>query len=240
MSEKENGALIITHLQPEGACTLGQTIVERGLRIRTINAPRHGLDDIDALRPGLMVIMGGPIGVYQADDYPFLKTEIDLIKKRLDADLPTIGICLGSQLIASAMGEKVYKSEKGKQVGWQKLNINKQGKGTPIEHLCGSKTNMFHWHGDTFDMPKDAKHLASSDKYKNQAFSAGKILGLQCHPEVQEAQLQEWFVIFQRDITGENPLIPVHELRAQTAENIETLTKQARIFFNDWLEQVGL
>jgi len=234
------GALIITHLQPEGSCTLGQTIVDRGIRIRTINAPRHGLDDIEALRPDLLVVMGGPVGVYQADEYPFLKQEIELIKKRLDAGMPTIGICLGSQLMAAALGEKVYKGEQGKEVGWQRLSITDAGKNTPIEHLCGSKTQMFQWHGDTFDLPKDATLLASTDRYKNQAYSIDKSMGLQCHPEVQECQLQEWFVMFQKDITGENPLIPVHELRAQTAANIETLNTQAKLFFNEWLEQVGL
>jgi len=240
MSNKQKGALIITHLQPEGACTLGTTIVDRGMRISTINSPRRGLDDIDALRPDLLVIMGGPVGVYQADEYPFLKTEMDLIKKRLDADLPTIGVCLGSQLMAAAMGSKVYKGEQGKEVGWHNLSLTVAGQDTPARHLCGTKTKMFHWHGDTFELPKDAELLASSNQYQNQIFKAGNSIGLQCHPEVQERQLQEWFVMFQGDITGENPLIPVEELRAQTASNIATLNTQAKLFFNEWLDEIGL
>ena len=240
MIKNEKGAVIITHLQSEDSCALGQTVMGRGIRVRTINAPRSGLDDIDPLRPDLMVFMGGPIGVYQADEYPFLKQEIEIIKKRLDADLPTIGICLGSQLIAAAAGEKVYRGKQQKEVGWTRLEITEQGKGKPIEHICGSKTNMFHWHGDTFDMPKGATHLARTKQFENQAFSIGNSMALQCHPEVQLSQLQEWFVMFQRDITGDNPLIPVNELRKQTFENIETLNTQARLFFNEWLEQVGL
>ncbi|MFK7838973.1 MAG: glutamine amidotransferase [Bdellovibrionales bacterium] len=236
MSSKK-GALIITHLQPEGSCTLGQTIVKRGMRIRTINAPRHGLDDIEALRPDLMVIMGGPVGVYQADDYPFLNQEIELVKKRLDANLPTIGICLGSQIMAAAAGAEVFKGE-NREVGWQKLNITQDGKGTIAEHLCGSKTNMFHWHGDTFDKPSGAKVLASTAQYKNQIYTIGNSLGLQCHPEVQERQLQEWFVMFQGDVTGQNPLIPVQDLRKQTSKNIQTLNGQAEKFFNDWLKEM--
>ena len=236
---KTKGALIITHLQPEGSCTLGQTIVDRGMRIKTINAPRRGIDDIEATRPDLLVVMGGPIGVYQADDYPFLKQEIDIIKARLDAGLPTIGICLGSQLIAAAMDEKVYPGDQGKEVGWGKLNLTEAGKEAPVRHLCGSKTGMFQWHGDTFDLPKDATLLATSDMYQNQVFSADKTLALQCHPEVQERQLQEWYVMFQKDVTGDNPLIPVHELRRQTTDNIESLNTQARLFFNEWLEQIG-
>ena len=241
MSEdKRKGALVLSHLQPEGSCTLGQTLVGCGMRIRTINTPREGLDDIDALRPDLLIVMGGPVGVYQADDYPFLQTEIDILKKRIEADLPTIGICLGSQLMAAALGSTVYKGDKGKEVGWQNLTVTEDGKGTSTEMLCAPHTNMFHWHGDTFDLPEGATLLASTDQYENQIFSHGKALGLQCHPEVQEHQLQEWFVMFQGDVTGDNPLIPVHDLRKQTSEHIETLNKQARLFFNTWLDEVGL
>ena len=241
MSEdKPKGALVLTHLQPEGSCTLGQTLESRGMRIRTINTPRDGIDEIDPLRPDLLIVMGGPVGVYQADDYPFLQQEMDILKKRMEADLPTIGICLGSQLMAGALGANVYKGEQGKEVGWETLSATDEGKDGIVNLLCTPNTNMFHWHGDTFDLPDGATCLASSDKYKNQIYSHGKALGLQCHPEVQENQLQEWFVMFQRDITGDNPLIPVNELRAQTREYIDILNAQAKLFFNAWLDEVGL
>ena len=241
MSEKHKGALIITQLQPEGSCTLGESIHRRGLRIKTRNAPREGLDDIDPLRPDLLVVMGGPVGVYQAEDYPFLKQEIEILKKRIDANLPTIGICLGSQLIAAALGSKVYKGDVGREVGWHPLQATGAGKNTAVDLICDPHTNMFHWHGDTFDLPMGATRLASSAKYENQIFSYGKnVLGLQCHPEVQKQQLQEWYVMFQKDITGDNPLIPVNELRQQTTENIDTLNTQAKLFFNTWLEEMDL
>ena len=193
MSDKPKGALIITHLQQEGSCALGHTIVDRGLRIHTRNSPRHGLDDIDPLCPDLLVVMGGPVGVYQADDYPFLKQEIEILEKRIAADLPTIGSCLGSQLIAAALGEKVYVGEQGKEVGWKPLKVTGAGMETPAKVLDGTQTNMFHWHGDTFDLPKGAQLLAKTDQYENQIFSFGQnTLGLQCHPEVQKNQLNEW------------------------------------------------
>ena len=240
MSHKPKGAMIITHLQQEGSCTLGHAIIDRGMRIHTRNTPRHGIDDIDPLRPDLLVVMGGPVAVYQADDYPFLQREMDILKARIEADLPTIGICLGSQLIAAALGSKVYKGSQGKEVGWDSLNVTEGGKGSTVEMICAPNCNMFHWHGDTFDLPSGATLLASSDQYDNQIYSHGKALGLQCHPEVQQRQLEEWFVMFQGDITGDDPLIPVHELRAQTAEHIDTLNKQAKLFFNAWLDEVGL
>ena len=122
-----------------------------------------------------MVVMGGPIGVYQADDFPFLKTEIEMLKERIAADKPTIGICLGSQLIATALGATVVKGDAGMEMGWSPLMLTDEAKGTEAELLCGSKTNMLHWHGDTFDMPEGATLLASSEKYKHQIFVYGKI-----------------------------------------------------------------
>jgi len=238
---KTKGALIFSHLQPEGSCTLGQTLAERGMRIRTINTPREGLEDIDPLRPDLPIVMGGPVGVYQANDYPFLKQEIEILKQRLAADLPTIGICLGSQLMAAALGATVRPGEQGKEVGWIGLNVTEAGQSSLVKHLNGTQTSMFHWHGDTFDLPEGAALHASTDQYENQIYTYGKkALGLQCHPEVQEQQLEEWYVMFQKDITGNNPLIPVQELRAQTKEHIEILNRQAKIFFNAWLDEVGL
>lgn len=242
MSEiKRKGALVLTHLIQEGSCSLGHTLAGRGLRIKTLNIPRIDLNDIDPLRPDLLVIMGGPIGVYQAIDYPFIEQEIKMIKTRLAADKPTIGICLGAQIMAAALGAKVYPGTAGKELGWHPLHINEIGQGTPIRHLDGAKTNMFHWHGDTFDLPNSARILASSARYQNQIFAYGEnALGLQCHPEVMEKQLQEWFVMFTNQITGPDALVDINALRIQTAHYIGTLNKQAGLFFNEWLEERGL
>ena len=232
------GALILTHLQQEGACTLGSLLIERGMRVKTINTPRFGAAHIEPLRPDLLIVMGGPIGVYQADDYPFLHEEMRVLKARIEADLPTIGICLGSQLMAEALGSKVRKGKRGKELGWKPLTLTEEGKNTPATHIESSKTNMFHWHGDTFDLPETATRLASTDLYENQIFSVGKnALGLQCHPEVQKNQLNEWMVMFNRDVSGENAAIPVHDLRAQTDEHIETLNRQAKLYFSEWLDE---
>ena len=241
MSNTKKTALVLTHLEPEGPCTFGETLLGRGMQVTDLCLPRHDAKKIDPLEHDLLVVMGGPIGVYQADDYPFLKTEIEIVKKRIAKKRPTIGICLGSQIMAAALGSKVYKGEQGKEIGWHPLTVNEEGMQTPARHFAKETTNMFHWHGDTFDLPKGVKLLASSENYKHQIYTLGNYaIGLQCHPEVQEQPLEEWYVMFQRDITGPNALIPVHELRKQTAANIATLNKQAKLFLNEWLDQAGL
>ena len=239
MSQK--GALILSHLQNEGSCTLGETIRKRGLRLKTLNVARCGAGDVDPLRPDLLAIMGGTVGVYQKEDYPFLKQEIEILKARLAADKPTIGICLGSQLMAAALGADVYKAPKGKEAGWCEINVTSEGQKTPARHLDASNTKIFQWHGDTFDLPQSATLLASSDKYQNQIFSAGKnAIGVQCHPEVQTGQLEEWYVMLTNDVTGDNPLVPLAQLRKETAQYMDTLKTQSALFFNEWLEERGL
>lgn len=241
MSTDQKGALILTHLQNEGSCMLGETLIDRGFRIKNIATPSADFSQIDPLRPDLLVVMGGPIGVYQKEDYPFLKHEIEIIQARIAAQKPTIGVCLGSQLIANACGAEIYPGTQGKELGWNPLNITSAGQDTPARHLAGDKTNMFHWHGDTFDLPENAKLLASSDQYENQIFEIGEnVLGLQCHPEVRNDQLKEWYVMFTTQITGENPLMPIDRLRAETLKYIDTLNIQSSLFFNEWLEIRGL
>lgn len=237
IKEKHKGALILTHVQAEGSCMLGRTLNERGLNVKTLNVPRIDMREIDPLRPDLLVVMGGPIGVYQVADYPFIAHEIEILKTRLQADLPTIGICFGAQLMAAALGQKVYPGNI-QELGWNPLSITPEGMNTPARHFAPDKTSMFHWHGDTFDLPPQAKLLASSSTYQNQIFQIGQHgIGLQCHPEVRRERLKEWEVMFVSQVTGPNASLPLSRWRAETDMHIEALNKQAALFFNEWLEE---
>lgn len=140
---------------------------------------------------GLLIILGGPIGIYETADYPFLQQEIDLLKVRLKKNLPTIGICLGAQLIAHALGAKVYAGH-AKEIGWSTLSLADVAD-HPLAALAS--TPVLHWHGDTFDLPAQAELLASSDLYPNQAFRVGPhILALQFHAEVAADSLEKWLI----------------------------------------------
>lgn len=231
-------ASIIRHIGEERLGTFREVFEEEGVAYKYIDAAHDDMTAIDPLEPDLLIVMGGPIGVYDSDHYPFLKHEIKILEKRLAADKPTLGICLGSQLMAAALGAKNYKGDRGFEAGWHPIAVNEQGKQTPLAYLDQSHTNMFHWHGDTFDLPKGAVLLASSAKYERQAYRWGKnALGLQCHPEVTSRMLREWFIVFVNQVTGPNAIQDLAKLRAETEKNMPVMQAQTKKFFKDWLKQ---
>jgi GMP synthase-like glutamine amidotransferase len=137
----------------------------------------------------LLIIMGGPMSVNDEDVYPYLVEEKQFIRKCIEAGKPVLGICLGSQLIASAMGARVYRNPE-KEIGWFPVQgIEPDDPGT---FRFPSTFEVFHWHGDTFDLPKGAIRLASSEATENQAFQIGRsVIGIQFHPETTPGLLYE-------------------------------------------------
>lgn len=138
----------------------------------------------------VMVVMGGPMGTYEEDKYEWLKPEKKAIKEAIDGDKVVIGICLGSQLIANALGAEVYKN-KEKEIGFWSIQFTDEGKKTALFETFGDEITVFQWHGDTFDLPEGAIRIASSEACLNQAFLYNrKVLGLQFHFEVDEEGIQ--------------------------------------------------
>ncbi|WP_168406584.1 glutamine amidotransferase [Acinetobacter indicus] len=180
----------IQHLAFEDLGAWEDVLYEQGLRVRYFEAGVENLEKAFA-HEGLVIILGGPIGIYETTDYPCLQQEIDLLKVRLERNLPTIGICLGAQLIAHALGAKVYAGH-AKEIGWSRLSLADAAH-NPLAALAN--TPVLHWHGDTFDLPAQAELLASSDLYPNQAFRVGPhILALQFHAEVAADSLEKWLI----------------------------------------------
>lgn len=180
----------IQHLAFEDLGAWEDMFYQLGLRVRYFEA---GIDDLRKAYEytGLTIILGGPIGVYETEDYPFLQQEIDLLKVRLEKNLPTLGICLGAQLIAHALGAKVYAGH-SKEIGWSKLKLASI-ENNPLKAL--EDIEVLHWHGDTFDLPEQVELLASSDLYPNQAFQVGQnILALQFHAEAASESLEKWLI----------------------------------------------
>ena len=224
----------IQHLAFEDLGSLEDAFYQLGFRVRYFEA---GVDDLSpALNyEGLTIILGGPIGVYETEDYPFLLDEIRYLKQRLEKNLATIGICLGAQLIAHALGAKVYAGHV-KEIGWSGLDI-RYANNNILAPLAD--TAVLHWHGDTFDLPENATLLASSKIYSNQAFQVGQnILALQFHIEVAEDSFEKWLIGHTCELRKAN--INISHLREDNNKYAENLADKAEVIFKEYLKNIGL
>jgi GMP synthase-like glutamine amidotransferase len=178
----------LRHVPFESLGLLEPLLAQRGHAVSYVDVPVDGLERVDSQVPDLLVVLGGPIGVYDEPLYPFLGEEIALIERRLRAGAPTLGICLGAQLIAHAMGSAVYANSQ-KEIGWFAVaGITRPG----VECFSFPPAALvFHWHGETFDLPAGAMHLARSAACENQAFQLGRsVIGLQFHLETTPASVR--------------------------------------------------
>ena len=228
---------VIRHLAFEDLGILADVLARRGFEIGYFDAGVDDLASIDPLDGDLLIVLGGPISSNDEDEYPFLETEIDLLRRRIAADRPTLGICLGAQLIARALGARVYPGTV-KEIGWSPLRLTPAARATPMQYLGGANMSVLHWHGETFDLPEGAVHLASSDKYPNQAFMVGRTLALQFHAEVTATGLEQWFIGHTGEI-HQTDGISVKQLRADTAIHAEAMRHQGAVFFEHWLQSVA-
>jgi GMP synthase (glutamine-hydrolysing) len=179
----------------------------------------------------MLAVLGGPIGAYEDDLYPFLKTELALIETSLKAQKPVLGICLGAQLMARALGARVYPGP-AKEIGWKKLTLGGEGKNL-LAPLAGLP--VLHWHGDTFDLPAGAVHLAATDVCGQQAFTYGRrALAFQFHPEAQAQGFERWLIGHAGEIAA-TPGVCVPQLRAGTARFAPAAMAAGRQLLADWL-----
>jgi GMP synthase (glutamine-hydrolysing) len=229
-------AVAITHVPFEDLGSLAEVLAEKQFAVQTLDACTAKLAAFDFLKPRLLVVLGGPISVYETDVYPFLTPEILGIRRRLEARLPTLGICLGAQLMAVALGGTVYPGTSGKEIGWSPITAGPAAAACPaVSELFAPRVQVLHWHGDTFDVPPGAAHLASSQRYPNQAFAVGlHALALQFHPEVQGAALERWYVGHACELGAARINVP--ELRADAQRHAPLLQEAARRLWRRWLD----
>lgn len=160
--------LALRHVAFEDLGTLEPLFRDRGFRIRYIRAGAPCPSVREWLEADLCVVLGGPVGVGDTESYPYLKTELDLVRMRLESRQPLLGVCLGAQMMAHALGSRVYPG-KAREIGWGTVSLTGDGRLSPLRYLEG--VPVLHWHGDTFDVPSGARLLASTEVTPHQAFA---------------------------------------------------------------------
>ena len=233
--------LVFQHVAHEILGTLDPLLRGKGFRIRYVNFGRSNykipnLENYDGL-----IVLGGPMNVDQVDDYPYLVPEVKAIKKALDLDMPILGICLGSQLLAKALGAEVSKNG-SKEIGWYDVKPTADGKIDPLISQFDNEEKIFQWHGDTFDIPKGAVKLASSETCGNQAFRYGdKVYGLQFHLEVDEQMIERWLINPEnkKELEELKGKIDPDVIRKETPEYINDLLKLSNATFTKFIDLFG-
>lgn len=225
--------LAIRHLAFEDLGLLAPLLAERGFAVRYCEAGVDAISTELLLSPDLVVILGGPIGVYENDLYPFLDAELAAIRARLAAGKPTLGICLGAQLMAKALGAKVAPGPQ-KEIGWAKLSLTEDGRASVLAPFA--TTPVLHWHGDNLDLPPGAVRLASTAACSNQAFAIGnKQLGLQFHIEVDPARIEQWLIGHTVEL-GKAGIDP-RALRRDATTLGPATAEQGRVALTAWLDK---
>ncbi len=183
--------IVIQHVAWEGPGLIARIGEARGLRFEVRRMDRgEGLPGID--QAGGLVVMGGPMGAGDTVEHPHLADERKLLAEAMRRGVPVLGVCLGSQLLAAALGARVYTGP-SPEVGFGEVLLTEEGLRDPVLGPAGAAVPAFHWHGDTFDLPAAATHLARSEKYPHQAFRAGsRAYAFQFHVEVDEELARGW------------------------------------------------
>lgn len=225
-------ALVLRHVQFEDLGTFGPALEGAGYAIRYMTVGDSGFPGEDPIRSDLLIALGGPIGVYEDGIYPFLKAEREFITKRLETKRPTLGICLGAQLIAASFGASVIPAGV-KEIGFAPIDLTDAGWASPLRHLEG--VSVLHWHGDTYTLPQGATNLASTSLVQQQAFSIGEsILGIQFHPEAETGpRFERWLVGHAAELAAAG--IDVPGLRHDAQRYGKNLELAAGALLEEWL-----
>ena len=225
--------LVIQNARNEGLAMLGELLKKDGFVTKTVFAKK---EPIPTSNPSAVIILGAPESAN--DDLLYLKNEMELIRKYTEKNIPILGICLGSQLIAKAFGARVYQGPK-KEIGfYQDVEFDNQKESNLFSGI-NSPATVFHWHGDTFDLPKGATRLAHSKQYENQAFRFKSAVAIQFHLEVDEPTIRLWLEKSGAELSNVSYIDP-KSIEKMIPQYIETVKSNLRIFYNNFKSEFNL
>lgn len=241
MTTPSKPVLIIRHIDIEGPGTLGDFMEKNNIPYQVVNAL---LEDSYVEEPGdysAIVTLGGPMGVYDNEEiYPFLRWEDAFLKRTIRENVPTLGICLGAQLVAKAAGARVTKAP-AKEIGWSNVSLTEDGREDPLFEGLPAEILVFQWHGDTFEIPEGGKRLAESAICPNQAFRVGSCAyGLQFHLEVTPPMINQWIDAYKEELDSLKGTVDPKEIARQSEENSNTCNGQAERFYRNFFNISGI
>lgn len=228
-------AVVIRHIDFEDLGAFEGPLLRAGYKVHWYDAGKDELWTLDPIRTPLLIVLGGPMGAYEEDRHPFLAEELQLLKGRIAAGRPTLGVCLGAQLIARACGARVYPGAV-KEIGFGPLDFTPAGRASPLG-LLPEKLEVLHWHGDTFDLPEGAERLCGTRAYANQGFSMGpNLLALQFHLEAGGEGFERWLTGHADELAAAG--VDPAGLRVQAARHGPNLTAAADAVLMRWLQEL--
>jgi GMP synthase (glutamine-hydrolysing) len=231
----KKSCLAVRHVAFEDLGLLDALLAARGYDVRWLEAGVDPLDAAALVAPDLVVVLGGPIGVYEADIYPFIADEIKAAPARLAANKPMLGICLGAQMMAAALGARVAPGPV-KEIGWAPLILSDAGKRSVLATLAA--TPVLHWHGDNCDLPAGCEQLAATAPCPVQAFSRTPWqLALQFHIEVEPARVDRWLIGHTVELSKAG--IDPRTLRAQAKAHGAETAAAGRAILSNWLDSLA-
>ncbi|MEJ2128995.1 MAG: type 1 glutamine amidotransferase [Woeseiaceae bacterium] len=231
--------LVFQHVPYEPLGTLDPLLKESGFRIRYVNFGRNPDERPVLDKYAALIVLGGPMNSDQIDTYPNLQTEIELIREAADRDMSVLGICLGAQLLARALGGLVSRNPV-REIGWYDVELTPEGAEDPVLSTFAPRQEVFQWHEDGITLPDDCVHLARSPASEVQAFRHGEhVYGLQFHLEVDSSLIERWLTVpdNQQILEAESGNINPDEVRAQTGERIADLQALSRQTFGRWIDR---